>query len=291
MKVLDAARDALDALGLGRRPRLRALVKRAYCRVRDPMGVGRSVPLRAGISVRMPTYFATEAWSDYETVAMGACLSWIRAHPDARFVDVGCSVAIYSLMALQASASAQVVAIDPDRISLKTTEEFCRFADARRLSLVQGFAADRGDTGPGLAERIERTRETLGARGLRSEPTAVRYLSLDAPVAGESVPRFTLDSLLLGGQDGAAPMLLKIDVEGAELLALRGAAELLKRRRPTLLVSVHPQFLPRYGQSTGDVADFLRGHGYGWTLLSSDHEEHWWCLAGQGPLPTAAAAP
>jgi len=279
VNVLDSARDALDTMILGRHPRLRAAVKRAYCRIRDPLGKGRHVPLAVGISLHMPTYFSTTAWHDYETVAMNACLNWVRSSPNPLLVDVGCSVAIYSLMALQASDSARVIAVDPDRISLKTTTEFCRFADTRRLSLVQGFAADHVDCPLGFSERLDATRKTLGVAGLRSDPTAIRYLSLESTVEGEAIPHFTLDSLLLALPGAHASTLLKIDVEGAELLVLRGAIQILQRDRPSILLSVHPQFLPRFGQSTVDVAEFLRSQNYLWTVLGTDHEEHWWCEA------------
>jgi hypothetical protein len=79
-------------------------------------------------------------------------------------------------------------------------------------------------------------------------------------------------------------MLIKIDVEGAELVVLRGASRLLLHHRPTLMLSVHPQFLPSFQHSPDDVANFLREHGYEWSLLNTDHEEHWWCE------PTSAAA-
>lgn len=51
------------------------------------------------------------------------------------------------------------------------------------------------------------------------------------------VPVRTADSLI---QDGLPrPDVMKIDVEGAELLVLRGATETLKRARPTVIVETH----------------------------------------------------
>lgn len=276
MNPVRMARDAADALFLRRNLRLRAIVKRAYCRARDPLGRGRDVPLEAGITLHVPTYFATSAWSGYEVAAMRSSLRWLRANADSTFVDVGCSVAIYSLMALNASPRARVLAIDPDRVSLMTTAEFCRFADTSRLSLVQGFVADTGSPGASLAGALRATQQMLGATRLRSDPTAVRYLRLDSPVPGEAIPRYTLDELL-AGHAPERPMLVKIDIEGAELLALRGAGRLLRERRPSLLLSVHPQFLPSFGHTVGDVSALLGGQGYSWTVLASDHEEHWWC--------------
>jgi FkbM family methyltransferase len=48
----------------------------------------------------------------------------------------------------------------------------------------------------------------------------------------------SLDSLVLAGEI-EPPAFVKIDIEGAELAALQGAAALIKRHRPRLLIEVH----------------------------------------------------
>ena len=73
------------------------------------------------------------------------------------------------------------------------------------------------------------------------------------------------------------PTLLKTDIEGAELFMLRGARCFLLERSPSLLLSVHPQILPRYGHTKEDVAAFLGELNYKIQVLEIDHEEHWWC--------------
>jgi len=260
-------------------------MKRAYCRAIDPFDRGRRVPLNIGIALHVPAYFATAAWSTYEEAAMGAFLRWLRGHPDAFVADVGCSIAIYSLVALQESPRARVFAFDPDRISLKTTAEFCRFADTSRLALVHGFVTDSSGPGTTLAGALALTREALSSPGVRSEPTEVRYLCLDRPAPNEEIPRHSLDGLMLGEVPDGAPMLIKVDVEGAELIVLRGATRLVRRHRPAILLSVHPQFLASFRHTAGDIAAFLGEHGYRWFVLGTDHEEHWWCEADGGPGP------
>ena len=60
---------------------------------------------------------------------------------------------------------------------------------------------------------------------------------------------------------GLRPNLMKIDVEGAELLVLRGAAKLLRESRPTIILAVHPYWLPA-GQSSQQIFDMLTRYGY-----------------------------
>ena len=74
-----------------------------------------------------------------------------------------------------------------------------------------------------------------------------------------SIQTITLDTFC--SENGLRPNLVKIDVEGAELLVLRGASKLLRAACPTLILAVHPYWLPK-GQSTRQIFEFLTGYGY-----------------------------
>lgn len=55
---------------------------------------------------------------------------------------------------------------------------------------------------------------------------------------------------------------VKADVEGFEHAVLEGAARVLERDRPALLLEIEDRHLQRYGLSGADVADSLRDRGY-----------------------------
>lgn len=85
-------------------------------------------------------------------------------------------------------------------------------------------------------------------------------------------PTITLDRLIFQDPIDA----ITIDVEGAELRVLRGAVETIKRDRPLLWVSVHPEFMAEmYGNTEQELADLLIGLDYGGQWLADVHEEHW----------------
>ena|ERR1700676_3921111 len=72
------------------------------------------------------------------------------------------------------------------------------------------------------------------------------------------------------------PGAINIDVEGAELLVLRGAEKTLKNSHPIVWLSVHPEMIETdFGQSPKMVHEFMEECGYKGSLLSTDHEEHW----------------
>src|SRR5437016_3867579 len=70
-----------------------------------------------------------------------------------------------------------------------------------------------------------------------------------------SVEVVMLDEMLAQGRI-APPSLLKLDVEGGELLVLRGAAKLLRDHRPILFIELHSPELAR------DCRGFLESLGY-----------------------------
>lgn len=82
-----------------------------------------------------------------------------------------------------------------------------------------------------------------------------------------SIPTITLDTFC--SEVGLRPNLVKIDVEGAELLVLRGAEKLLSESRPIVILAVHPHWLPP-GQSPQQIVEFMKAHNY--TMFDSKGE-------------------
>ena len=73
------------------------------------------------------------------------------------------------------------------------------------------------------------------------------------------VPSISLDDFALSS--GLAPDVIKIDVEGAELLVLDGAEDMLDRFRPTLILASHPYWQPP-SRRPEEIFDVLAKHRY-----------------------------
>ncbi len=56
--------------------------------------------------------------------------------------------------------------------------------------------------------------------------------------------------------------LVKIDIEGAELTALQGMADMIRSYRPAVLVEIHPERLAQFGQRPEQLVDFFVEKGY-----------------------------
>ena len=72
------------------------------------------------------------------------------------------------------------------------------------------------------------------------------------------------------------PDAITIDIEGAELLALRGATAVLCRDLPLVRVSIHSDLIGRdYGHTDTELHDFMVDLGYRGDHIHTDHEAHW----------------
>ena len=95
---------------------------------------------------------------------------------------------------------------------------------------------------------------------------------------GETCATVALDRFL-EKEDLRPPDFIKLDVEGAELAALQGAAAILADFRPLLLVEMEEKNLQAAGASRAAIQTFLRDYGYRaahlrkgrWLLLDDIH--------------------
>jgi hypothetical protein len=56
--------------------------------------------------------------------------------------------------------------------------------------------------------------------------------------------------------------LLKCDIEGADLFAMRGARKTLEKHKPVVVIEITPWFLEGFGLSVAEVVTFFQDLGY-----------------------------
>jgi len=259
------------------------LLRTPYHRLLDRAGKGVRIIVGGKAAVRMPAEFAGGDWELYEPEAVAWFAEWVRCHPGGIVLDVGSSIGILSAVALFADPAVDVIAFESDLDSLAAARCLCRHASGQRLRLVHGFIGQTTTEAVSLATAMKTTHHALAASGIRGEVGKTRYVCLNEPGVG-AIPCRRLDDLFASEPVEGRAMLIKCDVEGAELLVLSGARTLLRRARPTLLLSVHPETLPDYGHTKDGVRSFLESAGYDTCCIAVDHEEHWWCT----PVENAA---
>jgi FkbM family methyltransferase len=188
---------------------------------------------------------------DYELETLATFLRALR--PGDVVWDVGANIGLYTLLAGQkVGPGGRVIAWEPNPVTFQLLEKHLE-----ANGLQERCRAIRGAIHDGGTAEVQFRLET--------QPTISR-ISLNAPegaVEVVTVPARSLDAWC--GELDRLPGVLKIDVEGAEVLVLRGAKRLLSGDlgpRPNLLVSVHPQFCKEFGTSTGEVEQLSRQLDY-----------------------------
>lgn len=73
------------------------------------------------------------------------------------------------------------------------------------------------------------------------------------------------------------PDIITMDIEGSELQAFKGALNILDNVGPTLIISIHPEFMyANHGDYEHDLHQLLWDHGYGkGEHIDYDHEHHY----------------
>jgi FkbM family methyltransferase len=172
------------------------------------------------------------------------------------FFDVGAHIGWMSLVAACCvGPSGSIVAFEPALALVEILEYHKRVNRLSQMRIVPFAVADsdRDSTPFFLVNRGLSCRNSLTI-GARETP----YLTTGEKTACE-VRSLTLDRYML--DSGRIPSLIKIDVEGAELLVLQGSEGLLSKHHPKLIVGVHPYWMPP-SHSVRQIFDLLNRHGY-----------------------------
>jgi FkbM family methyltransferase len=158
--------------------------------------------------------------------------------------DIGANIGFYSLIASRLVGEGRVVAFEPLPANLDAIRRNLRL---NGITNVEPRALALSDE-EGTADLQVHSRQTWAKldtsadTGFRGEGEAAAHIEVELS---------TIDRQL---EQLGAPDLLKIDIEGAEVAALRGAATLLSEHRPTIICELH-------GTNDG-VCDLLESHGY-----------------------------
>jgi FkbM family methyltransferase len=197
-----------------------------------------------------PLYYA--GWSEPDESAFME--SVVRA---GRVVfDVGAHVGEYTLLAAARGAVVHAFEANPSSAALLR-------ANIARNGLATVTVHE-------VAASDREGEETLLARGDLSLSALWNEQQADEGYERVVVPTRRIDSIA-----APPPDVIKLDVEGAELAALRGAEGTLERHGPLVVFEVVPANYARFGYGPNDVIELLVGHGYDLRFLDGTAFESW----------------
>lgn len=229
-------------------------------RIALPNGGGRtSLDIIDPNSTAVQRFLRREALAGYEPPTAAALLaSFELAGPGCEFVDVGANIGLYSALCAAMFEPGSVTALEP-------TPSIA--AIARKIADANGLDID---------VRQVAASSSVGSASLHLADAADVSNSLEAGFKASEqsvdVETIRLDDLV--DTTSAAPLVLKIDVEGHEAAVLTGARSLLERRRPVIVVEVLNRRGGRLAEAISSAIDGLGYHAYELapTPTWNDHE-------------------
>jgi FkbM family methyltransferase len=175
-------------------------------------------------------------------------------------LDVGAFAGVHAIMAARkVGTGGRVLAFEPTpAVAALARRHFVWNGVADRVRLVQAAVGDRA--GRMTFHQYDRpyvnSLVPAADEAGQGSPTEVDVVTIDDMCRAESI----------------APRLIRIDVQGAELQALRGARQTIRRAGPRLMlvVEMHPQCWPAFGITENDMRAAIRDLGLAARPLTND---------------------
>lgn len=183
-------------------------------------------------------------------------------------VDIGANIGIYSVLMAKKASEGSVVAFEPIPLPRAILELNAVINGLSNLKVYDNVVSD-----------------TLGVVKFSvTGDTAYSSMQLTGSakhVMSLAVQSRTLDEMFTA--EGRKVDIVKIDVEGAELLVLQGGQSLLSTRRlrpRALLVELNAHNQLAYGHQPRDVVEFMKSYGYEALSITASGAERGWPRPG-----------
>jgi len=184
-------------------------------------------------------------FGDFERSETQLLLSYVKE--DSVVVDIGANIGWYSILLGRAASRGGVLACEPIPSTIGFLKKNLALNGTQNVELFEHGLSDEDKelvfyfhphvSGATSAKNLLESAEAVTVRA--------RVKRMDDVLRGE------------GRID-----LLKCDVEGAEIFALRGGLETIERTRPVLFIEMLRKWSAKFGYQPNDIIELLRGLDY-----------------------------
>lgn len=180
-------------------------------------------------------------------------------YPKATLIDVGASTGAFTLLSRH-HPELYVHAFEPVALSNAVLRENVSL-NALGSKVTVNQVAVSNYNGEGVLHSIRQ----IGGSGVSmvdGNPNAGK------DCADSTIPVVTLDSYC--ALHDVVPTMIKIDVEGAELMVLNGAYETIIKYKPFIIVEYSQENAEQYDHYAREIIEFIEDLGYVWLLPEVD---------------------
>lgn len=165
------------------------------------------------------------------------------------FYDIGSSVGLVSIHAANRLTNGKVISFEPDPENQKCLKENYKLNKLSNYKLMP----------IAVGETLDKLKlYTSGSNGFSPSLQKVNGIENTIEVEVNSIDN------LISRKEIPYPNVIKIDIEGAEFIALKGMKNLLlSNEKPRIIfVELHPVFLPSFNTSVTEILEFMEQFAY-----------------------------
>lgn len=174
-------------------------------------------------------------------------------HTEDSFLDIGANIGVYTLLAASKIHAGSLHSFEVLPKNYARLQENLRLNQFDQVKTYQIAVSEQPGT---VALNL-------------AEGDSMPFITHSETNSTITVPTDTLDNLLQN-HSLTNLTLAKMDIEGAELLALKGAVSLLKQQRPYVWILEINDSVRNFGHRKQDVVHFLHSYGYNLYRYSAD---------------------
>lgn len=187
---------------------------------------------------------------EWEPDFLDACFQFIA--PNETVMEIGTWIGPYSvLLGKYIAPQGRVIGFEPDPVAYRQCVLNLTINDVRNVHVLPVAISDSVGE---IALFTNRIFGNSGSSILDTNPTADGYDRVKV-----NVPCTTLDRIVT--TLGLQPTTIKMDIEGAEDLALAGGSETIARRDVKVFLEVHDAYLKKRGKSANMIFRWLADAG------------------------------
>jgi FkbM family methyltransferase len=180
----------------------------------------------------------------YDYHEMNFLLRYLRAEDSC--IDIGANVGIYTILAASKIKSGSIYSFEALPKNFNRLEENIKL---NQFQQVKPYAIAVSDSTGNIALNL-------------AEGDSMPFISNIASDNTITVPTDTLDNLF-SEQSITNLTLAKMDIEGAEILAFKGAKSLLAKQLPPVWILEIIDAVENFGYQKQDVVNLIKDYGYG----------------------------
>jgi len=187
------------------------------------------------------------------------------AVPGSTVFDVGGHHGLMAIVAaLSVGPAGRVISFEPNPAARRFFEKNISLNDVKNIRIESiGLSDEQGE----VSFYVQRGTASWNS-SLFQEFISPGYETEKMTIQTQTMDQFVTET-------GIVPNVVKIDIEGSEFLALKGARESIRRHHPVLIMEFNPDAAEAAGTTIAEIVDFLREESYRLVVFKKDRRRRY----------------